>query len=435
LETQPTNVPSVVASGDVQDVNSNPAFTFSNPVIAPGNGTAQFTNTTTGALTYTLPSSSFFGVVQVGYTVADGAGNSTSGEIVINVEQTIQPKNDGPIAAVVGQPLIIPASQLLSNDIAAPNGLTRSIGSVGNAVNGTVVLNANGSVTFTPPSKGPASFAYIDTDAESDASTVATVTLNAKLGTTVYWANPADIVYGTPLSNAQLNATASVPGAFLYSPAPNTVLHAGYSQTLTVTFSPTDAADYAVTATTVLINVAQATTTVNWTNPADIVSGTPLSGAQLDATANVPGTFNYIPAAGTVLPAGNGQALTVYFTPFDATDYAGGIASVTINVGPAPPPGLSVQTHSFSGRVRHKVGGVIAQLFTSMAKLRTTYYSALVNWDDGVVQPVKLTKSGNHGFKVNATHTYRVAGSYTASVTISDPFGDLLTESFVVNVH
>ncbi len=51
------------------------------------------------------------------------------------------------------------------------------------------------------------------------------------------------------------------------------------------------------------------------------------------------------------------------------------------------------------------------------------------------VQYGKLAKSGNHGFKVNATHKYRVAGTYVVNVTISDPLGDSLTESLVVNVH
>ena len=81
------------------------------------------------------------------------------------------------------------------------------------------------------------------------------------------------------------------------------------------------------------------------------------------------------------------------------------------------------------------MGGVIAQLHTTLSRLRTTYYSALVNWDDGSAQYAKLTKAGNHGFTVNATHKYRVAGTYVVNVTISDPLGDSLTETLVINVH
>ena len=66
--------------------------------------------------------------------------------------------------------------------------------------------------------------------------------------------------------------------------------------------------------------------TITWATPGDIVYGTPLSGATLDATASVPGTFNYIPAAGTILQAGRGQVVEVRFTPTDTADYAGDTA-------------------------------------------------------------------------------------------------------------
>src|SRR4029077_5681019 len=84
-------------------------------------------------------------------------------------------------------------------------------------------------------------------------------------------------------------------------------------------------------------NVAQtvnkATPTVAWATPADITYGTALSVTQLNATASVPGSFTYTPAAGTLLPAGNGQTLSVGFTPTDATNYNSvPSTTVTINV-------------------------------------------------------------------------------------------------------
>ena len=54
------------------------------------------------------------------------------------------------------------------------------------------------------------------------------------------WTLPQPIVYGTPLGGAQLNATASVPGTFTYSPAAGTVLDAGASHLLTATFTSAD---------------------------------------------------------------------------------------------------------------------------------------------------------------------------------------------------
>jgi len=159
----------------------------------------------------------------------------------------------------------------------------------------------------------------------------ASVTLTVNQATpTITWPKPAAITYGTALSKAQLNATASVPGAFVYTPAVGTVLAAG-NQTLTVTFTPTDSADYATTTTAVVLTVNKATPVITWPTPAAIVAGTPLSSTQLDATASVPGVFVYYPAAGTVLAAGS-QTLSTTFTPTDSTDYNTATGSVTLQV-------------------------------------------------------------------------------------------------------
>jgi hypothetical protein len=110
-----------------------------------------------------------------------------------------------------------------------------------------------------------------------------------KASTTITWSAPADITYGTALSATQLNATANVPGTFVYSPAAGTVLNAGANQTLSVTFTPTDAANYTGATATTTITVLKASTTISWSAPADITYGTALSATQLNATANVPG--------------------------------------------------------------------------------------------------------------------------------------------------
>jgi len=53
----------------------------------------------------------------------------------------------------------------------------------------------------------------------------------------------ADARYGTALSATQLNATALVQGTFVYTPAAGTVIAAG-TQTLSVTFTPTEVTNY-----------------------------------------------------------------------------------------------------------------------------------------------------------------------------------------------
>jgi hypothetical protein len=85
------------------------------------------------------------------------------------------------------------------------------------------------------------------------------------------------------------------------------------------------------------------TPVITWPTPQDIVYGTALGSTELNATANVQGTFSYTPAAGTVLHAGDAQTLSLTFTPSDLSTYDPTTASVTINVQPAP---LAVSANS-----------------------------------------------------------------------------------------
>ena len=117
----------------------------------------------------------------------------------------------------------------------------------------------------------------------------------------ITWADPASIVYGNRLGASQLDARANVAGTFIYTPAAGTVLHAGDDQMVSVRFIPTDTTDYTAASASILINVLRATPAVNWPDPANIAYGVQLGSAQLDATASVPGTFVYSPAAGTFL--------------------------------------------------------------------------------------------------------------------------------------
>ncbi len=175
-----------------------------------------------------------------------------------------------------------------------------------------------------------------DTASQQTTSTPINVTV-AKATPVISWSAPADIVYGTVLSGTQLNATASVPGSFVYTPAAGTVLPAGAGQTLSVTFTPTDTANYATATANVLIRVTKATPVITWPTPSNITYGTALSATQLNATTPVPGSFAYTPAAGAVLSAGAGQTLSTTFTPADAANYNPATANVSITVVKATP--------------------------------------------------------------------------------------------------
>jgi len=93
--------------------------------------------------------------------------------------------------------------------------------------------------------------------------------------------------------------------------------------------------NYTVSLVNGILTVGQAVPVVMWTNPVSIVYGTALSTNQLTATANVPGTFSYIPTNLTVLDTGT-NALDGDFTPTDAVDYNSVTDSVSLVVMPAP---------------------------------------------------------------------------------------------------
>jgi hypothetical protein len=82
--------------------------------------------------------------------------------------------------------------------------------------------------------------------------------------------------------------------------------------------------------------VSQATPDIYWGAQSPIVYGTALSASQLDAVANVPGTFTYSPASGAILGAGV-DTLAVAFTPTDTTDYTTATATTTITISQATP--------------------------------------------------------------------------------------------------
>lgn len=145
--------------------------------------------------------------------------------------------------------------------------------------------------------------------ADEGNSKIRKITLPVQTVPVIAWASPAAISYGAPLSSAELNATANVPGTFAYTPASGTVLDVG-SQTLSVTFTPSDTTTYSVTTATQTLTVNRAVPAITWAAPIEITPGTALSATQLDATANTAGTFIYTPAAGTV-PSTTANSLLV----------------------------------------------------------------------------------------------------------------------------
>jgi glycerophosphoryl diester phosphodiesterase len=81
---------------------------------------------------------------------------------------------------------------------------------------------------------------------------------------------------------------------------------------------------------------------LTWVQPDAVVAGTALSGTQLNAAADVPGTFAYTPGAATVLSAGT-HALTADFTPSDPNTYEAGRITTALLVKSSNVPVISLR--------------------------------------------------------------------------------------------
>ena len=353
----------------------------------------------------------------------DANNNSASAGTTVTVTQAPQSITFTPPATPVTFGV---APIALSASASSGLGVSFSVLSGPGSVSGNI-LTITGAGTVVVAANQPGNIDY------SAAPQVTQVVVVNKATPTLTWSTPAAIVYGTPLSGTQLNATSGgIAGSFVYAPPSGTVLTGG-THSLSVTFTPTDSADYnnqtasvsltvnpataavsvscspnpitygsqTTTCTTTVggsatgtvawtinggawtttglsggstsaggfngyaagsyaivanysgdsnyaagsapttLTINKATPSLSWTSPANIVFGTPLSAAQLDATSGgVAGAFVYTPGAGTVLPVGS-YSLSATFTPTDAANYNTATIMVPLVVVPAT-PGINV---------------------------------------------------------------------------------------------
>jgi len=124
---------------------------------------------------------------------------------------------------------------------------------------------------------------------------------------------------------------------------------------------------------TIHVVVTKATPVITWNAPAAITYGTTLDGTQLNATANVAGTFTYTPAAGTLLNAGT-YTLHVQFDPTNTTNYTSATKDVSLTVNKAA-PSISVVggTYTFDGNPHPATGTVTGVFGEDLGALTFTY--------------------------------------------------------------
>ena len=303
------------------------------------NGTVSI-NSATGAYTYT-PNANFNGNDSFTFAVSDGNG----GVVTATVNLTVNPVNDAPVASA----LTVNATedQVLNGTLPAAtdvDGDSVAYALATGAANGAVVVNANGTFTYTPNGNynGSDSFTYTVNDGNGGSSTY-TVTVNVAAVNDVPVAtngaasgNEDSVISGSlvglasdvdgdtltySLNSQASNGTVSInsaTGAYTYTP------NANFNGNDSFTFAVSDGNGGVVTAT---VNL-----TVNPVNDAPVASALTVNATEdqvfngtLPAATDVDGdtvtyALNTGAANGTVTVNGNGSFIYVPNANFNGTD-------------------------------------------------------------------------------------------------------------------
>lgn len=161
----------------------------------------------------------------------------------------------------------------------------------------------------------------------------------------VSWPEPAAIRWGTALSAAQLNATASVAGSFAYTPAAGNQPEVG-TQTLSLRFTPQDATRYAAVSVTRTLRVDKAVPALRWDSPPAVAQGSTLDVSKLAtqprALYGVQGAVDAASFAradgqplATATAASGSVALRARFVPANGDRYEAAWVSTLLSVAPA----------------------------------------------------------------------------------------------------
>ncbi len=143
-------------------------------ITAAGNASHGSVQIVAGEIVFT-PDLNYNGAASFTYTVSDGVGGTS--EATVNL--TFNPVNDAPVAnsEVVwgkqGVSYTLTQAALLANDTDVESPMALQISAISNVQHGAAVLNADGSVRFTPDAgyTGRGSFDYVVQDPEGATST------------------------------------------------------------------------------------------------------------------------------------------------------------------------------------------------------------------------------------------------------------------------
>lgn len=308
------------ANGDPLTFSAGATGTTHGTVVINPNGTFAFT-----------PAAGFTGVATFSYKANDGIGNSTDATVTVNVGANVAPVGT---AATVSTPLNTALNGTLAATDANGDTLTFSAGTIA-ATHGTVVINPNGSYTFTPTTgfTGVGSFSFKASDGSltsdntiqtvhigvtNSLPVVAPVTLSTNMNTALNGTLTATDANGDPLTFSA-GATAATNGTVVINPngtftfTPTT----GFNGVGTFSYKANDGIGNSSDAT-VTVNVGTGANVAPVANPITVTTttGVAVNGTLTATDANGdPVTFSAGTAAatnGTVVISPNG-AFT--FTP------------------------------------------------------------------------------------------------------------------------
>ncbi len=312
-----------------------------------------------GTITYT-PNANFNGTDTITYTISDGNGGTSTATVTV----TVAPRNDPPVAVDDATstnedtPVTIP---LLSND-SDLDGDPLTV-TTATSPDGTVVINANGTVTFTPNPNfnGVATINYTISDGNGGTDTaIATVIVRPVNDAPVAVGDTATTREDTPVTinplgndtdvdGDPLTVTSAVSpngqvvvnpdGTITFTPDPN------FSGTTTVTYTISDGNGGTSTATVTLtvteVNDPPVAVNDNVSTREDFPVTIPVLLNDSDADNDPLTVTRAVAGNGTVVINPNG---TITYTPnldfngvdiitYTITDGRGGFSTATVTIG------------------------------------------------------------------------------------------------------
>jgi Ca2+-binding RTX toxin-like protein len=407
-----------------------------------------------GTYTYT-PNSGFAGHDSFSYTVTDSNGLSSTATITVNVAPLADTANPASLAVAENSG----ASQgSLVTDVSVPTGESVTGFTLhSQAANGTAVVNANGTYTYTPNSgfAGSDTFTYTVTDTNGQTSTaIVTVTVapladvanpatvniaensGVDHGTLSYAVPTGESVKSVVLTTQATGGTAVVnpDGTYTYTPNSGFAGHDsfsytvtdsnGQSSTATITVNVAPLADVANPGSLAVVENSGATQGSLVTD-VSVPTGESITGFTLHSQAahgtavvNANGTYTYTPNAGF---AGTD---TFTYTVTDSNKQTS-TATVTLTVNPlpitaTPDTNQGNENSTIPGSLGKDVTGVTGDAITFTAgTTATTHGSVTINADGSYVYTPTTGYSGQDTFTYTATDHSGATSTATVTLTVT----------------